>query len=136
MDDRVYNPKRRRRKITNKSHNRDNTNDNDWEAFVRPPIHVQQPQQATITPKLTSTTVVNEPTTTLSRAQRDENWKTKNSEQDCTGTTQPYSLINEINANGGKSIDDEHHDYKARMLNQSKLLLTFTLIIVFEFTIF
>ena len=122
MGDQVYKPKRRRRKITNQSYNRDNnsTNDNDWEVcFARPSVNGQQPQQATVTPKLTS------PTTTLSRVQRDENWNTKNSEQDCTGKTQSYSLMNEINANGGKSIDDEHHDYKARMLNQSKLLLTF-----------
>ena len=114
MGDRVDHPKRRR-KITNQSHNRDNNNTNDWEALVRPPVNGQQPQQATVTPKLTSTTVVNE--------QRDENWKTRNSEQDCTGKTQPYSLMNTF----GKSIDDKH--------NQSKLL-TFTLIIILELIFF
>ena len=65
MGDRVDHPKRRR-KITNQSHNRDKNNINDWEALVPLPVNVQQPQQATVTPKLTSTTVVNE--------QRDENW--------------------------------------------------------------
>ena len=65
MGDRAYHPKRRR-KITNQSRNRDKNNINDWEALVPLPVNVQQPQQATVTPKLTSTTVVNE--------QRDENW--------------------------------------------------------------
>ena len=82
---------------------------------------------------------MNVTTFTLSwlQLQGDENSPTKNSEQECTRKKKPSSLLNEINVNGGKFIDDENNDYryKTSILKQQRKLLTFTLMIMTEFII-